>query len=169
MISRIPRPGATPRLPVPVHVEGPHQQNRPARRHDCTDRNHQTQGRLAFSGPSGPQPRPRPFIQCSGGVRFVHLMSTKPELISPNVISPNVISPNVISPKVISPNVISHDGGSVRQRYVAGMEALRRSTSHNPAATMGMDSNCPIVAPNHRNPRKSSGSRNNSPMMRATP
>ena len=44
-----------------------------------------------------------------------------------------------------------------------------RRISHAPAISIGIDSNWPIVAPPIRYPRNTSGSRKNSPMMRATP
>ena len=80
-------------------------------------------------------------------------------------------------------------GRKIRERIVGrvirrvgprheGIQALRLPLGHQgddrrisqiPARTIGMDNNCPIVAPAKRKPRNASGSRKNSPVMRANP
>src|SRR5208283_5152398 len=58
-----------------------------------------------------------------------------------------------------------HQAAVVAMGCVTGRE---RTISTTPATSSGIDSSCPIVAPAHRKPRNASGSRKNSPMMRAT-
>ena len=58
-----------------------------------------------------------------------------------------------------------HDSARPPSRGTGGMRRMRK----RPSTIIGIDSTCPMVRPGRMNPRKASGSRNSSAMMRATP